>query len=91
MPGDIGRVPQRMWVNVSSAVAMVLPVGVFITTTPFSEAAGMSMLSTPTPARPTALSFFAHASTSAVMWVSERTITASASVMSSFTCSGVEP
>lgn len=46
---DIGRVPQRMWVNVSSAVAMVLPVGVFITTTPFSEAAGMSMLSTPTP------------------------------------------
>ena len=88
---EIGRVPQSICVNVSSAVAIVLPVGVFITTTPFSDAAGMSILSTPTPALPTAFNCFAHARTSAVILVSERTITASASFISSFTCSGVEP
>ena len=47
-----GRAPHSMWVNVSSAVAMVLPDGVFMTTTPRSVAASTSTLSTPTPARP---------------------------------------
>jgi hypothetical protein len=42
-----------MCVKVSSAVAMVLPAGVFITTTPWLVAASTSTLSTPTPARPT--------------------------------------
>ena len=48
-----GRAPHSMWVKVSSAVAMVLPDGVFMTTTPRSVAASTSTLSTPTPARPT--------------------------------------
>ncbi len=47
-----GRAPQRMWVKVSSAVAIVLPDGVFMTMTPRSVAASTSTLSTPTPARP---------------------------------------
>jgi hypothetical protein len=68
-----GRAPQSRWVKVSSAVAMVLPEGVFITTTPRSVAASTSMLSTPTPARPTTLSRGAAASISRVILVSERT------------------
>ena len=36
-----------------SAVVIELPKGVFITITPFFDAAGMSTLSTPIPARPT--------------------------------------
>ena len=45
--------------NACSAVALVLPPGVFITTTPFSFAATRSMLSTPAPALAMALSFVA--------------------------------
>ena len=41
-----------------SAVEIVLPPGVFITMTPRLVAASMSMLSTPTPARPMTLRFF---------------------------------
>ena len=38
-----------------SAVVIELPKGVFMTTTPLAEAAGMSTLSTPMPARPITL------------------------------------
>jgi hypothetical protein len=40
-----------------SAVVIELPKGVFITMTPFFDAAGMSTLSTPMPARPITLRF----------------------------------
>ncbi len=55
-----------------SAVVIELPKGVFITTTPFVLAAGMSTLSTPIPARPITLSFVAFSSSSAVTLVAER-------------------
>ncbi len=86
-----GRAPQRMWVKVSSAVAMVLPEGVFITTTPRSVAASTSMLSTPTPARPTTWSLGAAAMTSRVILVSERTAMACTSLTSSSSLAGEEP
>ncbi|MNC93600.1 hypothetical protein D3C83_102650 [compost metagenome] len=80
-----------MCVKVSSAVATVLPDGVFMTTTPRSVAASTSTLSTPTPARPTTLSNGAAANTAAVIWVSERTTIACTSRTSSRTFSGEEP
>ena len=86
-----GRAPQRMWVKVSSAVAMVLPDGVFITMTPRSVAASTSTLSTPTPARPTTFRRGAAARTSAVIWVSERTMIACTSFTSSSSFAGAEP
>ena len=55
-----------------SAVVIELPNGVFITTTPLAEAAGMSTLSTPIPARPTTFRLFAASSRSAVTLVAER-------------------
>ena len=55
-----------------SAVVMELPNGVFITTTPRAEAAGMSTLSTPMPARPTTFRSGAAARMSAVTLVDER-------------------
>ena len=51
---------------VCSAVLMVLPAGVFITTTPARVAACLSMLSVPTPARAIALSRRFPSKTSAV-------------------------
>ena len=78
-----GRAPHSRWVKVSSAVAIVLPEGVFMTTTPRSVAASTSTLSTPTPARPTTRSFAAAAITSAVIFVSLRTAIASTSRTSS--------
>ncbi len=57
----------------SSAVVTVLPVGVFITTTPCSVAAVQSTLSTPTPARPITRSSGAASITARVMRVAERT------------------
>ncbi len=60
-----------------SAVVTVLPPGVFMTTMPRLLAAGMSMLSTPAPARPMAESFAAASMISAVTLVAERTIRAS--------------
>ena len=82
-PGDTAsveamlRAVAHMRVKACSAVEMVLPVGVFITMTPWALAASRSMLSTPTPARPTALSLVAAAKTSAVTLVWERTTRAS--------------
>ena len=62
---------------VCSAVVTVLPPGVFMTTTPFLVAAGMSTLSRPLPARPMTLSFAAFSSSAAVTLVAERMISAS--------------
>jgi hypothetical protein len=86
-----GRAPHSMWVKVSSAVAMVFPDGVFITTTPRSVAASTSTLSTPTPARPTTCSVGAAAITSAVILVSLRTAMACTSFTNSSTLAGEEP
>ena len=90
-PRTTARVPQSICVKVNSAVAMVLPPGVFITITPFSVAACTSMLSTPTPALPTALSFEATSNTSFEILVSLRTIIAETSRACSKTCSGDKP
>jgi hypothetical protein len=86
-----GRAPQSRWVKVSSAVAIVLPDGVFMTITPRSVAASTSTLSTPTPARPTTLRSGAAAMTSAVIFVSERTAIACTSFTSSSSFAGDEP
>jgi hypothetical protein len=63
-------------------VEIVLPPGVFITTTPCCVAASTSILSTPTPARPTTRSCFAASITLAVTFVSERTTSATVSATS---------
>jgi hypothetical protein len=55
-----------------SAVVIELPNGVFITTTPRAEAAGMSTLSTPMPARPTTFRLVACSRMSRVTLVEER-------------------
>ena len=67
------RASASIRVKACSAVEIVLPLGVFITTTPWSVAAVRSMLSTPTPARPMTLRFFAAANTSGVTFVCDRT------------------
>ena len=74
--------------RVCSAALMVLPPGVFITTTPRAVAASTSTLSTPTPARPTTLSRGAAAKRSAVTRLALRTMRASASRHRSFNASG---
>ena len=55
-----------------SAVVIELPNGVFITIMPRREAAGISTLSTPMPARPITLRFFAAAISFSVTLVAER-------------------
>ena len=67
-------------VKACSAVEMVLPPGVFITTTPRLEAAATSMLSTPTPARPMTLRPLAASITFAVTLTPLRTMMALASL-----------
>jgi hypothetical protein len=69
----IWRASANIMAIACSAVVIELPKGVFITTTPAAVAAGMSMLSTPIPARPMTLRFFAAAMTSLLGLVSERT------------------
>ena len=64
---------------VCSAVEMVLPPGVFITTMPSRVAAWVSMLSTPTPARAMARSRVLPCSTSAVIFTPLRQMAPSAS------------
>src|SRR5437660_201864 len=81
----IERTPQRLLVDqptwrasasirlmACSAVVIELPNGVFITITPLAVAAGMSTLSTPMPARPITLRFFALSRSFAVTLVAER-------------------
>src|SRR3989442_15136204 len=65
--------------KVNSAVEMVLPPGVFMTTIPRCVAASTSTLSTPTPARPTTRSLGAASTTFLVTLVSERTTMAATS------------
>jgi hypothetical protein len=55
-----------------SAVVIELPNGVFITITPFFDAAGISTLSTPIPARPMTLRLGAAARIFSVTLVAER-------------------
>ncbi len=55
-----------------SAVVIELPNGVFITMMPLAVAAGMSTLSTPMPARPITLRFFAFSRIFGVTLVAER-------------------
>ena len=55
-----------------SAVVIELPNGVFITMMPRREAAGMSTLSTPMPARPTTLRLVAASISFSVTLVAER-------------------
>ena len=74
---------------VCSVAAIVLPPGELMTMMPLAVAAGISMLSTPTPARPMILSFSARAMTSAVTFEAERTISASKSgIISSSSSAG---
>src|SRR6266581_67940 len=68
--------------NVCSATLTAFPPGVLITNTPRLVASGRSILSTPTPARPTARSFGALSRRSGVTRVALRTISASASANS---------
>ena len=76
---------------VCSAVVIVFPSGAFITTIPRVVAAGTSMLSTPTPARPTTRSFSALSIKLAVTFVSLRTTRPSQSASASFSASGARP
>src|SRR6266542_3944574 len=69
----------RASASACSAAAVTLPVGALTTYTPRDVAAGTSMLSTPTPARPTIWSFGAASSSDAVTFVSLRTTSPSAS------------
>ncbi len=70
--------------KVCSATLTELPPGVLMTRTPRFVASSRSILSTPTPARPTARNFLAWSSSSAVTFVALRTIKASASGISVF-------
>ena len=65
---------------VCSAVLMVLPAGVFITTMPCRVAAAESMLSVPTPARTTARSVVLPCKMSAVSFTPLRQMAPSNSV-----------
>ena len=69
----ICRASANIKAMVCSPVVIALPKGAFITTMPRPVAAGTSILSTPTPARPTARSLLPASSTSAVTLVAERT------------------
>ena len=72
-----------------SAVVMEFPKGVFITTTPASDAAALSILSVPIPARPITLSFLAFSRISLVTVVEERIASPSYSPMIFINSSGV--
>ena len=64
---------------VNSATATAFAPGVFITTTPRRVAASASILSTPTPARPTTRSLGAFSISASSTCTAERTTSASAS------------
>ena len=74
-----------------SAVVIVLPPGVFITTMPRAVAAGTSTLSTPIPARPITRSSWPAAITSAVTFVPLRITSASASAIAVEQLAGRDP
>ena len=105
MKSFFGHLPAWVWAlasgscrasaNISamacSAVVIELPNGVFITTIPFTEAAGISILSTPIPARPTTLRRVAFSISSLVSLVVERIARPSYCPMISPSSSGVLP
>lgn len=70
----LGQLPRTANISAMacSAVVTELPKGVFITITPFFEAAGISTLSTPMPARPITFRLVACSSSFAVTLVAER-------------------
>ena len=68
----IWRASASISVIACSAVVIELPNGVFITMMPLAVAAGMSTLSTPMPARPITLRFFACSRIFGVTLVAER-------------------
>ena len=72
--GGMCRAADNRSANASSAVETVFPAGAFITATPRRVAASRSMLSSPTPARPTTLRLSAASSSSASACVPLRTI-----------------
>ena len=74
-----------------SAVVTELPPGVFITTTPRAVAASVSMLSTPTPARPITLRPPAASRTSRVTLVAERIAKPSKPASFCFNSSALRP
>ena len=76
---------------VCSAVVIVFPSGAFITTIPRAVAAGTSILSTPTPARPFTRKRLAALIKSAVTFVSLRTIKPSLTDSSLSNPSGERP
>ena len=73
---------------VCSAAEMMLDCGAFTTMTPRRVAASTSTLSSPMPARPTTTRSAPAASTSAVTWVAERMMRASAPLTASSRSSG---
>jgi len=81
--GAIRRASASISAKLCSATLTAFPPGVFMTTIPFWVAAGRSTLSTPTPARPITRNRAACPSSSAVAFVALRTMSASASLISS--------
>jgi len=69
----ICRAAANIRATACSAVVIEFPNGVFMTTMPRAVAEGMSMLSTPIPARPITLRLVAAAMTSLSAFVAERT------------------
>src|SRR5271165_133860 len=84
------RAMESMSAMVCSAAETALPPGVFITSTPAAVAAGRSMFSIPTPARPITRSLGAWASTAASTIKPLRTMSASASARCSVYSLGFE-
>ena len=88
-PTGIFRDKESIMAIVCSAAEMVFTSGVFITTTPLRVAAGISILSTPTPARPITCRFLAFSIIAAVILVPLRMIQPSASLQDSAFSSGL--
>jgi hypothetical protein len=72
LASGIWRASANISAMACSAVVIELPNGVFITTTPLAEAAGISTLSTPMPARPMTFRLVAAARIALVTLVEER-------------------
>ena len=87
----IHRASDIIKLMVCSAVVTELPVGVFITAMPRLLAAGMSMLSTPMPARPTTRSSSAASITRAVTLEPERISRPCAPLIAWASCSSSRP
>ena len=85
------RMTARASVIACSAAATMFPSGAFTTYTPRAVAAGTSMLSTPTPARPTTARRGAASRTFAVTFVSLRTTSASTSPRRSTSSGSLSP